>query len=210
MTTPQDATALEKVAGSLTAQTIATTIAALASGPLTAMLPILTNALASQRQKQRVEAYLLEVSHILESHEQTLRDLSDAQYKLINEAILASLQTTQAEKLALLRNAVCHSLNMSDVDPQEATLLSRIIRDISVEEAMFVVQNFSYDGVLIAEGPMGEKNILPVPPKSRDALLVSGLLSLGVLTSGQPTIGQILRFSGIVGKLIVLLRGYDA
>ncbi|MFH1019864.1 MAG: hypothetical protein V1782_04510 [Pseudomonadota bacterium] len=202
-------TRVEKVAESLPVQTVATVIAALAGGPLAAMLPVLATSLASGRQKIRVETSLSEISQILESHEVALRDLTDAQYKLINEAILASLQTTQAEKLSLLRNAVRQSLDMSDIEPQEAILLSRIIRDISAEEVKFVVKNFSYDGVVLAESDMGEKTILSVPANSRDALLVGGLLSLGVLTPGQPTLGQILRFSGIVAKLIVILRDTD-
>jgi hypothetical protein len=207
MKTPPAPTSLEKVAGGLPAQTAATIIAALAGGALAPMLPVLSTALASERQKERVEKYLHEVSRTLERHEATLRVVTDAQYKLINEAILASLQTTQVEKLGLLRNAVRQSLDLNDVEPQEAILLARILRDISAEEAMFVVRNFSYDGILIAPAPVGEKNILCVPPESRDALIVGGLLSLGVITPGQPTLGQILYFSGIVAKLIVLLSG---
>lgn len=202
-------THVEVIAQSLPVQTVAAVIAALAGGPLAAMLPVLASTLASERQKERVEAYLSEVSQILESHGQALRALTDAQFKLINEAILASLQTIQNEKLSLLRNVVRQSLDMQDIAPQEAILLSRIIRDISAEEVTFMMKSFSYDGVVLAERYAVETNILSVPANSRDALLVGGLLSIGVLTPGQPTLGQILRFSGIVAKLIVLLRGND-
>lgn len=212
MNTPPATTLTEKISGHLIVQSALTVIAALAGGPLTAMLPVLANSLASERQKERVEKYLLDVSSILQSHEDILRSLTDSQYKLINEAILASLQTTQKEKLGLLRNVVRRSLHQSDIGSQEAILLSRIIRDISFEEAVFVIDNFSYNGVLIGQPgfAQGDKNIMCVPPDTADALLVSGLLSLGVLTPGQPTLGQILRFSSIVAKLIVLLKNDDA
>lgn len=209
MKAPPARTRLERVAGGLPVEATATVIAALAGGPLAAMLPILTSSLASERQRERVELYLRDISLILQNQEDSLRSLSDAQYKLINEAILASLQTTQTEKLQILRTVVRQSLSLRDVEPQEAILLSRIIRDISAEEALFVIRNFSYRGVHIAAAPEapGEEGILQVRAGSRDELLVSGLLSLGVLTPGLPTLGQILGFSGVVAKLVVLLRG---
>lgn len=76
---------------------------------------------------------------------------------------------------------------------------------------MFVVDNFSYRGLHIAApGTSTEEGILQVRPGSRDELLVSGLLSLGVLAPGQPTLGQLLGFSGITAKLILLLKDDDA
>lgn len=211
MKAPPAPTAVERTAGSVPIEAAAAVVAALAGGPLAAILPVLTKSLASERQRARVEQYLVDVSLMLQSHEERLRKLSDAQYKLINDAILASLQTTQAEKLEILRAAVKHALDMTEVEPQEAILLSRIVRDISAEEAGFVVRNFSYTGVhLSVRGASSEDGILAVDPNSRDALIVSALLSLGVLTPGQPTLGQILGFSSIAAKLIVLLKGRDA
>lgn len=211
MKAPPTPSQFEKVAGSLPIEAVATVVAALAGGPLAAMLPVLAKSLASERQRVRVEKHLADVSLMLQCHQEALRNLSDAQYKLINEAVLAALQTTQSEKLEILRNAVRRSLDLQDVEPQEAISLSRIIRDISAEEAMFVINNFSYKGVQIAApGSHGEDGILLVRSGSRDELLVSGLVSLGVLTAGQPTLGQILGFSPITAKLIVLLKRDDA
>jgi len=215
MKTPPVPTVVEKVTGNVVVETAATVVAALAGGPLAAMLPVLGKSLASERQKARVEQYLVDVSATLNAHETLLRELSDAQYKLINEAVLASLQTTQSEKLQILRVAVQNALHMKDVEPQEAILLSRIIRDISPEEAAFVVKNYSYKGVhVFATSPEApaQEGILRVEPGSRDSLSVSGLLSLGVLTPGEPTwdAPSVLNFSGIVGKVIALLGGINA
>jgi hypothetical protein len=80
----------------------------------------------------------------LASHETLLRDLTDSQYKLINETILALLSTTNPEKLVFLRNAVSNSLTATDLKSHEAIYLARIIRDISAEEAAFLISNSSY------------------------------------------------------------------
>jgi hypothetical protein len=210
MKTPPAPTTVEKVAGSLPAQAVATSVAVFEPSLLTALLPVLLNSLASSRQRGRVEIFLADVSLELKGFEEKLRDLSDAQYKLINEAVLAALHTTELEKLRILRAVVRQTLDMKDVEPQEAISLSRIIRDISAEEVSFVVKNFSYEGVTISNEEKADDGILRVKPGSRDELLVTGLFSLGVLTTGQPTLGQILGFSGITAKLITLLKTNNA
>lgn len=204
-----DPTIIERVAGSLPVQASLTVVATLAGGPLTALLPVLATTLASSRQSKRIEKCLKDFDALLRQHTKTLHEISDAQYKIINEAILAALHTTQQEKLELLKNVVAHSIDFPAYAPQEAIVLSRIVRDISCEEAKFVVANFAYKGVLIGtEGfAQGREKILCIEPDSSEALIVGGLLSLGVLTTGIPTLGQILRFSAITAKLIVLLGG---
>lgn len=206
---------VEQSAGNVLTESALTAIAAVAGGPLAALLPVLAKSLASKRQRVRVESALVEISRVLDAHESQIQDLTDAQYKLVNEAVLALLQTTQFEKLTYLRSAVTNALDMRDLRPQEATLLSRVIRDISAEEAAFVVKHFAFDGFHLMAAPEGQKfsdNILRVNPSSHEALLVSGLLSLGLVLPAEPTYGalNVLRFSGIVVKLIALLKPRDA
>lgn len=204
-------TAIERVAGNLVTESALTVLAAIAGGPLAPLLPVLANSLASERQRVRVEQALADIGGILEAHETQIRDLTDEQYKIINEAVLALLQTTHTEKLKYLRAAVGNALTMRDVQPQEAVVLSRVVRDIAAEEAAFLVQHFSFDGIHLTAAPEGQEftdNILRVNPASRDALIVSGLLSLGLLLPAEPTWNapNVLRFSSVVAKLIVLLK----
>ena len=200
-------TDLERIAGGLLVEAAATVIAALAGGPLAALLPVLSKSLAATRQRQRVESYLREIAVVLESHAAALRELTDEQYKIVNEAILASLQTTQEEKFQMLRRVVANTLGTHNIHPQEAVLLSRIVRDISAEEALFVVQNYAFELIqIIDSNTEHEANVLQVTKGSPNELLVNGLLSIGVLTPGQPTFGQLLRFSQVTAKLIALLR----
>ena len=102
---------------------------------------------------------------------------------------------------------------MRQGDPQQAIMLSRIVRDISVDEAVFVLRNFGYEYILVS--PSGVKTTNDpktcyVLRDSPDALTVFGLLSLGILSPAEPVPDPLLRFTGIVAKLVVLLREKDA
>lgn len=218
MTTPKRATAIERVAGSLPAEAALTVFAATAmaaaAGPLAPLLPLLAKSLAAQRQQARVEAELMEVQQILAQQKADIRDLSDEQHKIINETVLALLHTTQTDKLRYLRCVVHNALTYRDIDSRESVILSRIVRDISSEEATFLLRAFVNDGIqLTADEEIDEvnPNVLRVNPSSVDAMSVSGLLSLGLLQppeSGWD--GGTMRFTGIVAKLIALLRPQEA
>ncbi|MDP1645182.1 MAG: hypothetical protein Q8L71_06715 [Thiobacillus sp.] len=146
----------------------------------------------------------------MNEHSDVLHNLSDSQYKLVNEAILALLHTTSLEKIQYLRRAVRNSLALADVLPQEAVILSRVIRDISADEASFLINNFHFERVqLWPLSPKDDKDkVLAVSPESPDGLVVSGLVSLGLLSGAGPIIEDMGRYtySSIIAKLLVLLR----
>jgi hypothetical protein len=207
--------ALEKVSGSLVTEAALTVVAAIAGGPLAPLLPVLSNSLAAERQKKRVEAEIAAIHHLLASQSARVEALSDEQYKVVNEAVLAVLQTTQQQKLKLLRNAVANALVADVGHAREAAMLSRIIRDISAEEAAFLVKAFAFDGVQPMEttpDQVFEDKVLRIDPKGEDYLNMSGLLSLGILTPAESSwdgIG-VMRFTSIADKVITLLRTPDA
>jgi hypothetical protein len=201
---------IEKVAGSLTTEIALNLIASLGGGLLAPLLPVLANSLAASRQQQRVHQVLHEICQNLEAHEAQIRDLTDEQYKLVNESVLAILQTTQEEKLTFLRYAVSNALIVSNVGGQEAIVLSRIVRDISAEEIAFLLRSSEYEGILLVEevvqSEVSEK-VLRVAPSTPDALSVTGLLSLGLLAPPETGWdGGTMHFTRIVEKLIVLLK----
>lgn len=206
---------LEMVSGNLITEATLTAIAAIAGGPLAALLPALSNSLAAERQRMRVEESLAAMNELLVSQAARVKAMSDEQYKVVNESVLAILQTTQEQKLKLLRNAVANALSEDIGDARAASIISRIIRDISADEAAFLVRAFEFDGVqpiATTPGQSFEDNILRIDPKSDDYLNLSGLLSLGVLTpaeSAWDSIG-IMRFTSVAAKVIALLRTPDA
>jgi len=212
MPTPlQPPTIVEKVAGSVVTESALTVLAVALGGALLApLLPVLAKSLASERQMRRIEAALSEITSWLESNDKALLNLTDAQYKFINEVVLAVLHTTSDEKLSYLRRAIRNGLAMTDIQPQESVFLSRVLRDISAEETDFLVREFSHKRIQLGAAPSGGElpGTLVVPEGSRNELMVSGLISLGLLIPAGPTVNDLnlLRFSNGVAKLIMLLR----
>lgn len=209
MQTLQPPSRLERTAGHITTEATLTAIGALAGGPLAALLPVLGTSLAAERQKARVEAALHDIDQVLHSHADALRALSDDQYKIVNEAILALLHTTSEEKMAYLRRVVRNVLSMATVASQESVVLSRIVRDISADEARFLVANFGFELVQVASADVDHKmKVFNVKPGSSEALVVTGLVSLGLLEAAEPTWEEddLLRFSPVTAKLIALLQ----
>jgi len=202
-------TGTERAAGSLAAEVALTLVAAAAGSPLAALLPVLGKTLAAERQRQRVEATLVAMDALLVEHSQQLAELTDSQYKFVNEAILALLHTTSEQKMVLLKNAVRNGLIDSSLPSQEAVFLSRIVRDISHEEAEFLSKNFAYQRIWLNETPAADHEIptLAVLPQSPEGQVVIGLMSLGLITPAEPTWDDsgLLRFSPLVAKLLALL-----
>ena len=203
------ASPLETVAGSTATEAALTVVGALAGGPIAPLLPVLAKSLASGRQHSRVVAALASIDQTFKDHSSQLAGLTDEQYKLVNETILAVLHTTSEQKLSYLRIAVRNALALNDLLPQESVVLGRIVRDISGEEAAFLLANFEYERVQLAKtsGPH-EQRVLTVDPDSRAGLVAVGLISLGLLAPAEPTFDDsgLLRFSSIVATLMVLLR----
>lgn len=203
------ATKLERAAGSLSTEGALTVLGAWAGSPFAALLPVLAKSLAAERQRRRVEAALTDIDAVLRQHEQALHTVSDAQYKLINEAILALLHTTAESKMMYLNRAVRNAISMTSVDDQEAVVLSRVVRDMSAAEAAFLLDNFSYERVQVAAAEVEhEMKVLNAKPGTPEALVITGLVSLGILEAAESTYGGsgLLRYSSVTAKLIVLLR----
>jgi hypothetical protein len=212
VTHPEPPSRLEVITGHPVTEAALTFVGAVSGNPLLALLPPLTKSLASERQRQRVESALTSINTVLEKHELLIKDLSDEQYKLINESILALLHTTSPSKIEYLRRAITNGLHATTVLPQEAIVLSRVIRDISAEEADFILRNFEYDRVQISSSAEGYgQTHLQVSPNSPEGLVALGLISLGLLAEAEPNWDDsgMLRFSPITAKLIALLREPD-
>lgn len=177
-----------------------------------AMIPPLVDSLPAQRQKQRVEQWQKNVTADLELLKAQIQQLTDEQYQLINEVVSAASQTVSAEKLSYLRAAVRNTISMKEVTSQDAVLLGRIVRDISAQEANFVIKHFGYQYVHVSNTDRGEPQTLSVSRTSADSLSVVGLEALGVLVFGTGTAdgGNLLKFSTITAKLINLLQAEDA
>jgi hypothetical protein len=205
-------TTLEKIAGNPLTEIGATLIATVGASHallLAPLLPILQTTLANQRQQKRIESALEEVSLFLAQHETTLQKITDDQYHLLTESISATFQTINPKKLIYLQSAIKNCLVIENMVAQQSAVLARIIRDISAEEADFVVNHFRYKYIHVTDNTSNESpDVLRVPRASNDSLIVAGLESLGVLVIGLATYGDgnKLCFSNITAKLLFLLN----
>lgn len=207
---------LEKVAGNplaevgLTAATAAAgaAVATMAATTLLPLLPILAKSLAAGRQERRIARNLAAIEQVLIQHEDKLERLSDERYALINEVVLAAMGSTNDTKLAYLRNAVQNVLSLPELLPQEAVVLGRVVRDMSADEARFLMDHQGAGRISIGGADITSAlDHYCVDPDSNEALCVYGLLSLGVLTPGEAmydTMGM-LGFSRLAPKLVALL-----
>jgi hypothetical protein len=199
---------LEKAASNLPVNVVANSIGILGSTitPLAAFVPFLVQTLASGRQTQRLEKMFGELTAVIESQSEKLRELTDDQYKLVNEAISAAFYTVDEQKLALLKHSVIAAINESDIVASASDALSRAIRDISTEEAKFIVNNYHHSKLTITTQEISGVDSHAILPGSNEELLMSGLISLGLLFSKEPYMDIVIyEWSPLVAKLIRLL-----
>ncbi len=204
---------LEKLSGNIGTQTTLATLAACVSlaadpvvTPLASLLPVLANSLAAGRHKERVEKTIVEIEAKLRAHEDALQALSDDQFKLLNEIVIAVLQTTEDEKLTYLKQAIDHGLS-EGVDLGCSVQLSRMLRDIAAAEVKFLIENFQYKRIVFDANPDSEQE-LRVKRGSVQEIAVTGLIALGLIIPMGSTMNDMgkYRFSPLVAKLVVLVR----
>jgi len=194
------------------ALTLATSAAAISfAGPATLLLPaipFLVKTAAAGRQERRMHANFQEIERVLLQHEAALVQLSDEQYALMNEVVLAAMGSTNDTKLEYLRNAVLNVLSLSELRPQEAVVLGRVVRDMSADEARFLVTHHHPERLIsVSRDASQSPDHHVIDPDSDEALCVFGLLSLGVLTPGDgmfETMG-LLGYSRLAPKLVELI-----
>lgn len=172
-------TDLEKVTGSLAVVGTATIAAAIAGGPAAALLPLLLATLASTRHKKRVESALSQIEKDLNKFPDKLENISDAQYKFINESIITILHSPDDSKIEFLKNGINRAAVNDRINLHQAGLLSRILRDITVEELTFLIE-CSGKKIIFHETP--KDGYISIKKLSMDDERARGLISLGLLT----------------------------
>jgi len=100
----EKSTAVERISGNFLAKAGLTIIAAAAASPLAAFLPLLAESLAGRRHSARIEKALEDIQRLLKEHETQIEKLTDPQYKLLNEAVIAIMQNTE--------DAMCFPLSL--------------------------------------------------------------------------------------------------
>ena len=153
---------LELITGNLPTSLIATAIGAFAGGIPGAILPVLTNSLAHQRHVARVEKAINDILLILDDHKEQIKNITDPQYKIISESISCVHRCVDDEKIKYLKKVISNVFSSVDLEHEETDKISGIIRNITANEAKFLVKK-SLDGK-----PFKRITLLqnPPPPKS--------------------------------------------
>lgn len=178
----EKASNIEKISGSLATSSVATIIAACFGGPVAALLPVLTPTLANGRHKKRMEAALIEVEKQLTTQGNELNNITDAQYKFIHESIITMMHSPDDAKIEFLKEGIKNSAASNRLSLHEAGLISRILRDITVEELTFLIECNGQKIVFHANPVDGCMHISKL---TSDGERATGLIALGLLTKGQ-------------------------
>ncbi len=211
--------AIERVSGNSATVIGSATLAAIDGSALTALLPVLGTTLASERHRARVESAIAEINQQLAAQGDKLRQMSDAQYKLINETVLTVFHTTCDEKVKYLKTVINNSLNLDDLKLHDATELARLLRDISAAEVDFLIRYFHHENVMIIlpsqamlKDSYGNEphyeSVLFLDMHSNEGRVALGLSSLGIVARAGERVmdNSLLKFMPITAKLIALLQ----
>lgn len=200
---------LEKVASSFPAKGAANAVSVFGATitPLAAFVPFLIETLASGRQAERLETMFRELRALTEANAEKLRDLTDDQYKVVNEAISAAFYTIDQEKIEILKRAATNAFLHPDAVTQVSDSLSRVVRDISSAEVAFVICSFGYEKIVVANETANTQTTLAIKPHSSDEVILSGLVNLGLLYPKKSQWDSVpFEWSPLVAKLIRLLN----
>ena len=199
---------LESAAGSLPVAATANFIAVVGSiyCPFASLLPFLATTLATQRQSERVDSMLLQLSQAVEALQLDASKITDDQHKFAGECVVAALSTVSQEKLEYLQSAAVRALAEPEISAGISDALARLVRDISAEEWKFALQNFEFRGITIDKTLEAPTGTLMVRPDSHEEFLVGGLIRLGLLyTRAMTWDAQMYEWSPLTAKLIALV-----
>lgn len=175
---------LEKIGGNLGVSTGLTFIGALAGGPVAALLPLLSTSLAATRHAKRIDDAFRDLDSKLELVESSLRDLTDNQYKLIGETILALATSVNIEKIELLKSCILNTIEVTDINDSDITVISRALRDISIKQFRTLVQYRDSEEIVIYElvqTPKENDRRTWLVTGAEDAISIFTLSNLGLL-----------------------------
>lgn len=178
----REETGLEKISGSLPVAAAAAIVSAVSGSPIAALLPVLTSTLANTRHKKRVEAALNSIQNELSDLGEALNNLSDAQFKFINESVINILHSPDDQKIEFLKKGIRQSSAHDRLNLHEVSLVSRVLRDITVEELSFLIE---CQGNKIVFHEHAKEGFINVSKLTYDGERATGLISLGLLTKEQ-------------------------
>lgn len=189
----------------------ALTVAGLPPGAISIALlgivPGLIQTAVATRHQERIEATITGMQQDAAALAAKLEALTEAQYMLANECVMAVATTIDQAKLDYLRAAFRNSLSDKDIAGDTPELLSRLVRNMSADEMRLVDKLFKFATICIAEADMVDEQGYIAKIGTHEAMQVGALIQLGLLHALAPS-WDVTRYvwSPVTAKLLALLR----
>lgn len=199
--------AVEKLSGALTTGVLMTAVGVVSGNPLAAFLPLLAATPAARRHKDRIEKSLTELHERLLPLESQLATLTDAQFQYVGELAGSIIRSTNEKKIEVLKHAIERGVASAEPIERFGTQLARLLRDITPEEAAFLLEHEKYKEILIDFDAKNESGVVTVKRGTPDYELLGGLLTLGLLHYSQHRLQvDAYYFSDIARSLVEVLK----
>lgn len=172
---------VEKVSGALTTGVLMTAVGVVSGNPLAAFLPLLAATPAARRHRERIEKSLMELHDRLVPLESQLQALTDAQFQYVGELASLIIRSTNEKKIEVLKRAIERGVASAEPIEKFGVQLARLLRDITPEEAAFLLDHAKYKEILIDFDAKGDSSVAMIKKGTRDYELLGGLLTLGLI-----------------------------
>jgi hypothetical protein len=176
---------IEKLEGHIVTQSLATLVGAL--NPAAAILPVLLSSAANARMQARIDEALKSLQEELTKLEENVAHMSDAQYKIVCEALSHLHRTSDTKKINYLKRAVINGVLDEELSSEKAYIVSRILRDISALEIDFLLTAMKHTKIYVmiqnSDGsiPVLDAAAYTVASSIENQMIIAGLLSLGLI-----------------------------
>ncbi|MCG9027413.1 hypothetical protein [Laribacter hongkongensis] len=228
----QEASLGERIAGSSVLQgaatlaaTVAPTVTSCLFAPVTlALLPVLMNGYMVNEHRIRIESEFDKLNAEIDSLRIDVAAITPEKFSFINECVLTMTQTLDSEKFKYLKNAILNTAQRdSRISFTDVAVFSRMIRDISVSELLFIKNNFYKENISISSHERhselfendvkiasneSKNNCIVIPESEIHEDIFVGLQSLGLLTGDSWR--SMYKWSPVAGKLLAILGITDA
>lgn len=158
---------------------------------------------ASILQANRFQDNLNNLNERLKDCEEKLKNVTEAQFQLIIENVTTMRFTFDEAKLEYLKQAIINGVNDKDLELNETMAITRLLRDITVEELLFTIEKFNQ----IDSSTTDRQKYIPNDVSDDFRRIISGLAAIGVVAifSDKKSISNAYQFTPIVSKLVTLL-----
>jgi len=154
-----------------------------AFGPLGAICGALHATAAGKHHQEQVERTLLRIRSDLAGLANQLEELREPQLKLVMETLRTITETMNEEKQEYLARAVSNCVQHGNYSDYQATLLGRLIRDISADEILLLSQGVRTKGFLTTSrrGPGQEHYTVVIVSDLQDYDQIHSLVNMRLL-----------------------------